>query len=222
MFVNGRRSTPRGGIDASTYYVPAIITLAVISATMVNLAMSLTIDREGGVLKRCRGTPLPSWVFIAGRIGNSLVIALLMLVLVAAIGRIVFGVAGPWSRLAPLLVTLAVGSASFCALGVALTAIIPSREAAAPITNLVVFPLYFLSGVFIPESEIPDGVLRVADVFPIRHLFDSLLPGLDPAPEARASSSAPGGGGRVGHARIRGRAAPISMGTAHLGLGRAA
>jgi ABC-2 type transport system permease protein len=45
----------------------------------------------------------------------------------------------------------------------------------------VVFPLYFLSGVFIPESEIPSGVLHVADVFPIRHLFDALLAGFDPA-----------------------------------------
>jgi ABC-2 type transport system permease protein len=64
---------------------------------------------------------------------------------------------------------------------VALTTIIPTREAAPAITNLVVFPLYFLSGVFIPESEIPDGVLTVADLFPIRHLFDALLAGFDPA-----------------------------------------
>jgi ABC-2 type transport system permease protein len=158
-----------------------VITLALVSATMVNLAMNLTILREGGVLKRLRGTPLPGWVFIAGRIGNAFVTALLMFVLVTGLGRILFDVPVPWSRLGPLLVVLAVGSASFCALGVALTTIIPSREAAPAITNLVVFPLYFLSGVFIPESEIPTGVLHVADVFPIRHLFDALLAGFDPA-----------------------------------------
>ena len=47
VIVNGRRSTRSGGIDATTYYVPAIITLAVVSATMVNLAMHLTIDARG-------------------------------------------------------------------------------------------------------------------------------------------------------------------------------
>ena len=41
-----------------------------------NLAMSVTIEREGGILKRGRGTPLPDWVFFAGRIGNSLVVSL--------------------------------------------------------------------------------------------------------------------------------------------------
>ena len=181
VIVNGQTIHTQGGIDATTYFVPAVITLALVSATMVNLAMNLTILREGGVLKRLRGTPLPGWVFIAGRIGNAFVTALLMFVLVTALGRVLFDVPVPWSRLGPLLVVLAVGSASFCALGVALTTIIPSREAAPAITNLVVFPLYFLSGVFIPESEIPNGVLHVADVFPIRHLFDALLAGFDPS-----------------------------------------
>ena len=181
VIVRGQTIHTQGGIDATTYFVPAVITLAVVSATMVNLAMNVTILREGGVLKRLRGTPLPNWVFIAGRIGNALVTALLMFVLVTALGRLLFGVPVPWSRLVALVVTLAVGSASFCALGLALTTIIPSREAASAITNLVVFPLYFLSGVFIPESEIPSGVLHVADAFPIRHLFDALLAGFDPA-----------------------------------------
>jgi ABC-2 type transport system permease protein len=181
VIVHGQAIHAQGGIDATTYFVPAVITLAVVSATMVNLAMNLTILREGGILKRLRGTPLPSWVFIAGRIGNALVTALLMFVIVTALGRILFGVPVPWSHLAVLLVVLTVGSASFCALGVALTAIIPSRDAAPAITNLVVFPLYFLSGVFIPESEIPSGVLHVAGVFPIRNFFDALLAGFEPA-----------------------------------------
>ena len=181
LIVNGQTIHALGGIDATTYFVPGVITLAVVSATMVNLAMSLTILREGGILKRLRGTPLPSWVFIVGRIGNAIVTALLMFVLVTALGRILFGVPVPWSRLAALVATLAVGSASFCALGVALTTIIPSRESAPAITNMIVFPLYFLSGVFIPESEIPSGVLHVADLFPVRHLFDALLTGFDPA-----------------------------------------
>ncbi len=89
-----------GGIEITAYYVPAIITLAVISATMQNLAMSLVIAREDGRLKRGRGTPMPAWVFIAGRIGNSIVVALLMLALIAALGRLLYGVAIPWSEAA--------------------------------------------------------------------------------------------------------------------------
>jgi len=85
----------RGGIETTAYYVPAIITVAVISATMQSLAMTLVIAREDGRLKRGRGTPMPAWVFIAGRVGNSIVVALLMLALIAAIGRVLYGVAIP-------------------------------------------------------------------------------------------------------------------------------
>jgi ABC-2 type transport system permease protein len=168
------------GVDVSTYYVPAIVTLAVISATFQNLAMSVTIDREFGILKRGRGTPLPDWVFFAGRIGNSLVVSFAMLVLLAAIGRIAYGVEIPWNRAPAVGVSLAVGASTFCCLGLALTGAIPSQSAAAPITNIAIFPLYFLSGVFIPESEIPNGVLHVADAFPVRNFFEAFFTAWSP------------------------------------------
>jgi ABC-2 type transport system permease protein len=169
------------GVTTTTYYVPGIITLGVVSATLVSLAISLTIDRENGILKRTRGTPLPAAVFIGGRIGNSLVISVLSLLVLAALGRVVYGVDLPWERSAAVLVTLAIGAAAFCCLGIALSAAIPSQDAAPPITNFVVLPLYFLSGVFIPESEIPSGVLDVADVFPIRNFFEAFFTAWDPA-----------------------------------------
>ena len=149
----------RGGIDATTYYVPAIMSLAIISATMQTLAMTLVIAREDGRLKRGRGTPMPPWVFIAGRVGNSIVVALMMLVLLA----------------------LVIGAASFCCLGIALTALIPSQDAAAAIVNALLLPLYVLSGVFIPEDQLPDGVITFADLFPVRHFFDAFFDAYVPA-----------------------------------------
>ena len=170
-----------GGLSTTTYYVPAILTLAVVSATMQSLAISLTVDRENGILKRGRGTPMPRWVFFSGRIGNAVVTSLLMLVLVSAIGRLVYGVEIPWDQAPAVLLALIVGAASFCCLGIALTAVIPSEDAAAPISNFAVLPLYFLSGVFIPESEIPDGVLSFADHFPVRPFFEAFLASWDSA-----------------------------------------
>ena len=170
-----------GGIKTTTYYVPAILSLAVISATMVSPAISITADRETGVLKRVRGTPLPSWVFIAGRVGNALVISVLMAVIVTVLGRIVYGVSIPDETLPAVLVTLVVGAASFACLGFAITVVIPSEDAAPAVTNAIALPLYFISGIFIPESEIPDGVLNVADAFPFRHFFEAFFNAFDPA-----------------------------------------
>jgi ABC-2 type transport system permease protein len=164
-----------GGVKTTTYYLPAIITLSVISSTMQTLAMSLVIAREDGRLKRGRGTPLPPWVFVVGRVGNSIVVALLMMGLLALIGRLLYSVPFHWGRLPALLVTLVVGAASFSCLGIALTAAIPSQDAAAPIVNALLLPLYFLSGVFIPDDQLPSGVIHFADAFPIRHLFEAFF-----------------------------------------------
>ena len=175
----------KDGIKVTTYYVPAIITLSVVSATMQTLAMSLVIAREDGRLKRGRGTPMPAWVFVAGRVGNSIVVSVLMLALVSVLGKLLYDVPIPWSRAPDLLVVLVVGAASFCCLGIALTAVIPSQDAAAPIVNALLLPLYFLSGIFIPDDELPSGVIDFANHFPIRpffqSIFDAYLPGNGPA-----------------------------------------
>lgn len=180
LVFSGEDVNVRGGIDATTYYVPAIMSLAIISATMQTLAMTLVIAREDGRLKRGRGTPMPPWVFIAGRVGNSIVVALMMLVLLAAIGAL-FGASVPWSRLPAILLTLVIGAAAFCCLGIALTALIPSQDAAAAIVNAMLLPLYFLSGVFIPEDQLPNGVIDFADLFPVRHFFDAFFDAYVPA-----------------------------------------
>ncbi|HET7510314.1 MAG TPA: ABC transporter permease [Solirubrobacterales bacterium] len=178
---NGETVNVRGGVEATTYYVPAIMSLSIISATMQTLAMTLVIAREDGRLKRGRGTPMPPWVFIAGRVGNSIVVALMMLVLLATIGGILYGVSVPWERLPEILLTLVIGAASFCCLGIALTAAIPSQDAAAAIVNALLLPLYFLSGVFIPEDQLPNGVISFADIFPVRHFFDAFFDAYVPA-----------------------------------------
>jgi len=177
----GKTVDVNGGVKTTAYYVPAIITLSVISATMQSLAMSLVIAREDGRLKRGRGTPMPAWVFIGGRVGNSIVTALMMLILIAVLGRVLYSVPIPWGETPAILVTLVIGAASFSCLGIALTAAIPSQDAAAPIVNALLLPLYFLSGVFIPDDELPQGVINFANHFPIRDFFlsffNAYLPG---------------------------------------------
>jgi ABC-2 type transport system permease protein len=185
---SGETVDVRGGVKATTYYVPAIMTLSIISATMQSLAMTLVIAREDGRLKRGRGTPMPSWVFIAGRVGNAIVIALMMLVLLAAIGALLYATTVPWERLPEILLTLVVGAAAFCCLGIALTAAIPSQDAAAAIVNAILLPLYFLSGIFIPEDQLPSGVIHFADIFPVRHFFDAFFDAYVPASGGSAVS----------------------------------
>ena len=89
------RSRSSAGSRSRPTTCPGSVTLAVVSATLVNVAMRMVEMRESGRLKRVRGTPLPTWAFIAGRIGNAFVVSLLMVVIVTAIGRDLLRRRGP-------------------------------------------------------------------------------------------------------------------------------
>ncbi len=167
-------------VKGSTYYVPGILALAIVSATIVNLAISFTILRQKGLLKRVRSTPLPPWIFLAGRILTAIVVTVLLVVAVTFLGRLVYGVTLPSRTLPGLALTVLVGTAACCTLGFALTAAIPSEAAAPAITNAIILPLYFFSGIFIPIDQIPRAMRFVADLFPVKPLFESVFAAFDP------------------------------------------
>jgi ABC-2 type transport system permease protein len=168
-------------IKGSTYYVPGLVTLAIVSATTVNLAISVAMARERGLLKRLRATPMPPWVYMAGRVMTATVVSLFMTVLVTALGAVVYGVEIPTSTIPGLVITVIVGTAALCCLGFALTAAIPSENAAPAVANAVVLPLYFISGIFVPTDQIPKAMQTVAGIFPVKHLFEALLAIYNPA-----------------------------------------
>jgi len=127
---------------------------------------------------------MPPWVFMAGRIGTAMVVTALLVVLVSGIGRLVYGVTLPSGTLPGLVLAVLAGAASFSALGFALTALIPTENAAPAVTNAIVLPLYFVSGIFVPNDEMPEGIQRVGDLFPVKHLFEALLTAFDPSEAA--------------------------------------
>ena len=168
-------------VRGATYYVPGILALAIVSATIVNLAITFTILRERGLLKRVRSTPVPRWIYLAGRVLTATVVTVILVVAVTVLGRLVYDVTVPTRTLPGLVLTILVGTAACCALGFALTAAIPSENAAPAVTNALILPLYFFSGIFIPLDQIPSGMRVIGDVFPVKHLFDALLIAFDPA-----------------------------------------
>ncbi|MGO9490518.1 MAG: ABC transporter permease [Solirubrobacteraceae bacterium] len=160
-------------IKLTTFYVPGIMTLGIISATYVNLTLSVVTQRESGELKRLRGTPLPARFVISSRAAVGVVVALVMSALMLLIGDIAYGVEIP-SAIFALLLAVIVGATAFACLAFAVSTQIRAADAAAPVTNLTVLPLYFISGVFVPNRQIPTFLRDIAEVFPIYHLAKAL------------------------------------------------
>jgi ABC-2 type transport system permease protein len=173
-------SVAGGQIDTSVYYVPGIIALGIIAAAFVNLVVTVTAQRETGVLKRRRATPVPAVAVIAGRALTAVVVALAITAVLLVLGWAAYGAHVP-ARTAPaLIVTVVVGALAFCCLGYALASLIRNEDAAQPITQAVMLPLYFISGVFVAVTVLPNWLVNVADVFPVRHLADALLVAYNP------------------------------------------
>jgi ABC-2 type transport system permease protein len=167
-------------LDGSTFYVPGIAALSVVSACYTNVGMMVTIARDLGVLKRMRGTPLPPWAYIFGRLGQALLVSVLMVVIVTVVGAVAYGTQLPESTLPGFLVTLLVGSLAFCALGLALTAVIPNADAAPAVTNATILPLLFVSNVFVPLQDPPEWLAIVGDIFPVKHFAAALQTAFHP------------------------------------------
>jgi ABC-2 type transport system permease protein len=163
------------GADAARFFTPAIIVFGVVTATFTNLAMSISIVRDAGVLKRVRGTPLPPWAYLAGRIGHAVLVALLLVVIVAAFGALVYSVPVPWDALPVLVLLLAVAAAAFSALGLGVAGLIPNADAAPAIVNAVVLPVLFISNVFIQMDNAPGWLDTVSHLLPVRHFADAML-----------------------------------------------
>jgi ABC-2 type transport system permease protein len=183
---------PGGEVKFAQYYVPAIIAFGLISACYTNLAFTICVRRENGLLKRARGTPLPPIVYLAGIVGNVIVVALLLTSLIIALGIIAYGVTFPGRYLA-LIVAIVTGAFCFSTAGIAISTVVPNEDAAPAIINFVLFPMLFISGTF-GRIDATSALGRTASVFPVWHL-NKLLEGV-------FNPNTTGNGVAVGHLAV--------------------
>jgi ABC-2 type transport system permease protein len=170
LFGGVGKSSYFGGLSALQYYVPTIAALCVLGSCYGQLAVVLAARRQAGILKRVRATPLPAWAYFIGLLAHCVLVSLADVALIVGAGRL-YGVPLP-SQWPAIALTLVLAAASFCALGVAVASVISNAEAAPAVAQLVLFPLLFLSGTYLP---IHSALLnRVAGWLPVRPFNEAL------------------------------------------------
>ncbi len=157
-----------GEAIAAQFYAPALAVFAAASATYTNIAMSTTISRDDGTLKRWRGTPLPPWVYLAGATLSALGVALVAVVVMMAVGVVAFGVEIDVAKLPAAAVAFAVGVCSFAALGLALSALVKTAANATTAAQVTLLPMAFVSDVFIRLEDPPRWMGLIGDVLPLK------------------------------------------------------
>jgi ABC-2 type transport system permease protein len=173
-----------GDLRAVDYYTPGFVAYGVMAASFNILSIRLVVNREMGLLKRLRLTPLPTWALFGGMFGSTLIVCLVEVVLLILVGR--FGYQVPFPRQpAALALALLVGVFCFFALGVAASTFIPNQDAAGPIISIVYFVLLFISGLWFPLSK-GSTLAAVGGWFPVRHFLLAVFAPFDPQPGTAA------------------------------------
>lgn len=162
------------GVTVAQYYAPALAVFAAASASYTNIGVFTSFQRDEGILKRVRGTPLPAWIFFVGKIISSVMIAAIAVALMMAVGVLVYGINIYPRTLPAAIVTFLVGVACFAALGLLVAAVAPSGNAATAIANATLLPIAFFSGLFVPLGEdAPTWLKTLGDIFPLKHFNDA-------------------------------------------------
>ncbi len=153
--------------------VPGIAGMSIMATTFSALVMGVTFLREEGVLKRVRGTPLPTGGYLAAIGANAVTNAVLQVAIIVLAGRLFFGVGWPKDWL-ELVVFVVAGVACLASLGVAWSHVVPNFDAAAAYQNIVFLPTIFISGVFFDNDHAPAFLRDIAQALPLVHIIDGL------------------------------------------------
>jgi ABC-2 type transport system permease protein len=169
--------------------IPGIAGMSVMATTFNALAFNVTFLREEGILKRVRGTPMPTASYLAGLIGSAVANAFVTVALVVVIGNLLYGVEWPRDPLA-LVAFTGLGVLCFGALGIAFSHAIPNVDSVPAYQNAVFLPLIFISGVFYSADDLPPALEAVAEALPLKHVIDGLSAAIVGAPVDEGAAAA--------------------------------
>ncbi|MFJ3305539.1 ABC transporter permease [Streptomyces sp. NPDC086549] len=164
------------GVTASQLYVPAMMASGIMSTSFQSLGISIAVERDEKVLRRLRGTPMPPTAYFLGKIWLVLFTGVLETAILLLVGTTFYGVglpsdAGRWFDFAWIFV---LGLTGCALLGIAISSVPKSAKSASSVVVLPFLVLQFISGVYISVDTIPDWMLNIGALFPLKWLCQGL------------------------------------------------
>jgi ABC-2 type transport system permease protein len=162
------------GVAFSTSMVTGMLVFGVALTAYVALPEMVAVARDRGILKRLRGTPLPAWAYLVGRILSVFWITSITIAIVLTAGWLLYGstpIAAGWPA---FILTVVIGVACFASLGMAIAALVPNADTVPAVALATFLPLVFLSGIFPLGDTLPDLIPAIAAWLPVAPLVDSV------------------------------------------------
>lgn len=173
LFSVTQKETDTNVVSQFDYLFSGILGFAVLSLGFFGLAQMIPGWKKTGALRRLKATPFTRGQLIFGTMLNFLVIGVLALAFMFIIGLTVFDfdMRGSWLQLTPFLL---LGTITMMGFGLLIGGTVRNENQAAALTNLVAFPMMFLSGVFFPNYLMPDWIQSISVYLPLTSLVDGI------------------------------------------------
>ena len=172
-------NTPdESGLTPFSWYFPSLLTLAIAMLALVFLPTHLAEYRQQGILRRLGTTPVPPAWMLAAQVAINLALAIAGLVILVLAGTVGFGLGAP-SQPGGFTLALALTIAAMFAIGLWISAIARTQNAAQGIGQLLLWPMFFFAGLLFPRPFMPAVLRDIGDWTPsgaaVHAMTDSML-----------------------------------------------
>jgi len=175
--IYGNAPTPlfnnRGTIDIS---IPAYTAMIIATTGLMSLTITLAANRENGVLRRLRTTPVSPFVILAAQVIVMFVMTTLGMLLLVVAGKLVYHMRFEGNVLS-VVGGFILCCLSFYSLGFILASLMPTARTAQVVGMVLLYPMLFLSGAGFPSELLPAAIKKVAAFLPLTYVVN-LLRGL--------------------------------------------
>jgi ABC-2 type transport system permease protein len=164
------------GVNFTQYFITGMIATGLLTVGFQSLAIQIPMERDKGVLKRLRGTPMPTWVYFAGKSIMVLAIGIAEIAVLLAVSAALFDLhlpssAGKWLTFA-WVSALGITACTLC--GIAFSSVARTARSGPAVVTPVALVLQFISGVFFVFTDLPTWMQQVAAVFPLKWMCQGL------------------------------------------------
>lgn len=158
------------GFTFAQSYVPGLLAVGTFLSGFQNLTGYVAVDRFNGTIRRLSSTPLPEVSYFLGKIGMTLVLVIVQSTLLLLVAGALFSVPMPTDPMRWLIIVgvMLLSTAAGAVLGIALASVAKTEQAGTTLAVVPTMVLSFISGVYMLPALLPDWLLAIAAVFPLR------------------------------------------------------
>ena len=155
------------------FLIPGIVAMSIMQMGVIGVAASIVSWREKGILRRLLATPVKPFTIIFSQVLTRLIISVLQTTIIVTLGVVFFDLQLIGSPLLVLLLAF-LGGIIFLSVGFTISGFGKTHNTVMALSNIIMMPMMFLSGVFFSRDVLPDWLKTITEYLPLTYLADAI------------------------------------------------